>query len=101
MPAKKPVTVLDRCFPRQLDALNFFSSMLAKYRLGDVVGGDDDLLLRELLLRHANYDEKKGSGIEAIVAMLSPEGSPCFGVRRTDGSEVEFSFRRCITQIWR
>lgn len=39
MPAKKPVTVLDRHFPRQLDALNFFSAMLAKYQLGDVVRG--------------------------------------------------------------
>ncbi len=100
MPARKPVTVLSRNFPRQTDALIFFSAMLARYRMGDVVTGEDDLLMRELLSRHENLEDKAGSGVEAIVVMMSPEGSACFGVRRTDGTEVEFSFRRCITQIW-
>lgn len=100
MPARKPITVLHRHFPRQSDALKFFSAMLARYRMGEVVTGEDDLLVRALLSRHENLKEKTGGGVEAIVVMMSPEGSSCFGVRRSDGTEVDFSFRRCITQIW-
>lgn len=96
----KPVTIGEHYFPRQMDAMQFFSSMLGRYTPDQSVAAEDALLLGLLLKRHVRYAEKVGSGVSGFCAMVSPEGSKCFGVVRTDGSRVPFSFQYCVSENW-
>jgi hypothetical protein len=101
MARAKPVQVGLRLFPRQLDALSHFKAILEKYDVGAVVDSPTDIEdLDALLLRHKDLDEKVGRGVLHFVAMFSSEGTKCFGVKRIDGSVVDFSFHRCINQRW-
>lgn len=95
-----PITIGALSFGKQGDAIAFFKSMLSRYRIGDRVSPVDEVHLRELLRRHVNCEEKIGVGIAHIVVMDDGYGWKCFGVERTDGSIEDFTYRRCITQIW-
>lgn len=97
----KPVEVGRRFFPRQLDAINHFSEILASRQLGDEISeGADFEDLQDLLSLHRDCITKIGVGLKAFVVMVSPEGSKCFGVRRNDGTTEDFSFHRCVKQNW-
>lgn len=99
MPSK-PVQIGLRLFPRQKDALDFFSQMLASYRPDQVVSDGDSDDLNQLLKRHVRYDEKVGVGIAGFCVMLSPQGSKCFAVVRTDGTREPFTYKYCVTGLW-
>ena len=99
MPAKA-VTIGDRDFPRQMDALAFFKDMLARYKKGDVVSEDDQRDLSALLERHADRDLKFGTGVDFFRVDADSYGGKCFWVVRRDGTEDDFSYRRCVTGIW-
>lgn len=97
----KPVVLSTRTFPRQLDAVEYFSSILKATAVGSRI--DDEAIhgdLLALLDLHKDRTEKMGVGVAYFTAMISPEGSTCFGVKRHDGSLVDFSFHRCIKQNW-
>lgn len=51
-----------------------------------------------LIERHPSKDEKIGSGIDAIYVRRNPKfpSQRSFWIRRTDGSETDFSYLRCI-----
>lgn len=99
MPAK-PLAIGDRCFPRQMDALSFFKDMLAKYKKGDVVDEVDQRDLMALLERHISKDEKIGDGVDFFRVDADLYGGKCFWLVRKDGSEDDFSYKRCVTGIW-
>lgn len=96
----KPMTLGKRHFPRQLDAMEFFSAMLGGYHPDEDIEGDDAELLSLLLRRHIRYEEKAGPGIRGFCTMIAPEGSKCFGVIRVDGSRVPFSYKYCVSENW-
>ena len=100
MPRAKPLTIGKRYFPRQKDAIEFFSSILQRYYADQDVDGEDAELLRLLLRRHIRYSDKVGPGLRGFCAMISPEGSKCFGVVRIDGTREPFSYIYCISQNW-
>lgn len=100
MSRAKPVTIGNRFYRRQSDALAFFKAMLARYGVGEDVAEEDESDLRALLARHVNYEEKAGSGVAGFCTMLAPEGSKCFGVQRTDGTVVPFTYISCVTGRW-
>lgn len=83
-----------------MDALGFFKVMLARYKKGDVVGEEDQEDLLALLDRHANREKKVGVGIDFFRVDADFYGGKCFWLVRKDGSEEDFSFRRCVTGIW-
>lgn len=99
MPAK-PLTVGTREFARQSDAIEFFKDMLGRYKKGDVVSDTDETDLRRLLDRHISRDEKIGSGVDYFRVESDLYGGKCFWIVRTDGSQIDFTYRRCITGIW-
>ena len=51
-----------------------------------------------LIMRHPSKDEKIGSGIDAIYVRQNPmfPTQRSFWIRRTDGTETDFSYLRCI-----
>ncbi|MGY3232142.1 hypothetical protein ACVWWJ_003626 [Luteibacter sp. HA06] len=99
MPAK-PIKIGNRDFARQGDAISFFKDMLGRYAIGAKVATDDAVDLTNLLLRHVHYGEKVGSGIAYFKVDADLYGWKCFWIVRHDGSEVDFTYRRCITGIW-
>ena len=53
--------------------------------------------MMNLLKHHPSYEEKVGSGIKSIVIKLHPSNQKrYFCAYRTDGSETDFSFHKCI-----
>jgi hypothetical protein len=100
MPRTKPVTIGHRFFERQGEALEFFKAMLARYGVGEDIGEQDESDLRALLARHIHYEEKAGPGVAGFCTMIAPEGSKCFGVVRTDGTIVPFTYISCVTGRW-
>lgn|SRR6185312_7984568 len=96
----KPVPIGDRFFPRQSDALGFFKEMLGRYNIGETVSPDDVKDLDALLSRHRDVVGKIGCGISHYKVQSDGYGGRCFWIVRVDHSEVDFSYRRCITEIW-
>lgn len=98
--AAKPISIGNRKFPRQLDALNFFKQMLARYSPGDRVSDVDAVDLHSLLLRHRDVVKKIGCGVSHFMVQKDGYGGRCFWVVRTDGSQEDFTYKRCVTGIW-
>src|SRR5262249_27747926 len=78
---------------------DFFREMLHRYRLGEVVGAEDDACLDALLGWHPEAAEKRGVGVSHFFVGGSSHGTQCFFIRRADGSEIDFSFRWCVSNI--
>lgn len=96
----KPLTIGQRFFARQKDALDFFKSMLGRYSPGQRVSSEDAIDLSSLLRRHRDYEDKVGAGIDYFVVMDDGHGWKCFGVVRIDGSIIDFTYIYCVTQRW-
>lgn len=92
MPAK-PVTIGLRKFPRQQDALKFFSDMLTRYNAGDRVAEDDAIDLNALLKRHIDVDKKVGVGVDYFKVDKDGYGYKCFWIVRVDSSQVDFTYK--------
>ncbi|PNY75669.1 DUF3223 domain-containing protein [Stenotrophomonas pavanii] len=98
--AAKPVRVGERHFPRQKDALDFFSKMLNSYGKGDRVSDLDAIDLAALLSKHISYEEKAGVGVDHFIVEADGYGGQCFWVVRKDLTKVDFTYKRCVTGIW-
>lgn len=91
-----PVIVGGRVFRTRTDALEQIRHVRDRYPLGAVVtDGDDQEFLLELLALHPEAAEKFGPGVEHFE--VRQNGSTVgFWIIRTDGSETDFSFIRCL-----
>lgn len=72
--------------------------VLNRESIGDTVDGEDLSFLAGLLERHPHAAQKIGPGLVAIF-VGTPPGWPsqrCFWLRRTDGTETDWSFIECI-----
>jgi hypothetical protein len=84
-------------FPTKTAATAHFSKMLRANQAGDVISGDDAAHLQALLDRHPDRDEKIGCGVAEFFVMRHAQYNDIgFGVRRVDGSVVDFSFLECL-----
>lgn len=72
------------------------------YRFKDVTPGTDDFdFLLALLRAHPRGEKKIGAGVEWFFIEHDEYSAPNFGVRRTDGTEVDFSFYKCVSALGR
>lgn len=86
-------------FLSQKKAIEFFSNMLNRYIDGQEVNSDDHEILYELLLRHAEANEKIGNGIKRFYRKKSQDyPTSCFHLERLDGSSTDFSYKDCISR---
>lgn len=99
MPAK-PLRIGVRDFPRQMDALNFYKEMLGKYPVGQRVSEEDAVDLHALLARHKDVGHKIGCGVSHFQVEKDGYGGRCFWIVRVDGSQEDFTYKRCVTGIW-
>lgn len=106
MPAQ-PVTLDSFSWPTQTAALNAFKDILRNsgYGVGDII--DDpihDLMLREVVDRHPDRDEKVGPGIDHFFIGLTADGGRVavrpdaigIWIRHTDGQPVDFSYQTAV-----
>lgn len=100
MARAKETLIGSRIFPRQADALAHFKAMLNRYALWEPVTGTDASDLDALIRRHKDVAEKIGSGIHSFKVIKDEYQGRCFGIERTDGTMVDFSYIRCVTMRW-
>ena len=94
----QPVILGDTTFKSESAARVFFQSMLRKYKPGDRVSSEDEVLLGHLIKRHPESHGKIGEGIDHFEVMSHTFNSQCFSVHRTDGSFEDFSYKWCISE---
>ena len=93
----KPIELATITFEKQGDATAFFSAMLNRYQVGETVNDADSLHLSALLVRHPDYKDKVGCGVDHFEVMRSPDhGTNCFRIVRTDKRGTDFSLGHCI-----
>jgi hypothetical protein len=83
-------------FKFQKDAIEYFKSMLNRYRNGQTVVGDDHDILLALLERHPEADKKIGCGVNRLYKDKTDMPKSCFWIERKDGSKTDFSYRTAI-----
>lgn len=94
----KPVELGHRSFPTQKAAIEYFRDLLARHAVGDELAGEsaDFRDVRAILERHPERDQKVGCGIDAFIVRLDDNANKMFWLRRTDGTETDFSFYSCV-----
>lgn len=96
----KEISIGRHNFARQLDALAYFKTMLGRYDLWATVSAEDADDLRALLSRHKDVSDKVGTGVRSFKVIKDEYNGRCFGVERSDGTTVDFSYIRCVTSRW-
>ncbi|MFT4279594.1 MAG: DCL family protein [Rhodopseudomonas sp.] len=95
---KRPIAIGNRNYDKVGDANIFYTAMLRRYSIGQVVSKADAVELLALLQRHDELDEKIGRGIAHFEVASAPDGHPgkCFWIVRTDGTRIDFSIKHCL-----
>lgn len=76
---------------------NFIRDILNSYAHGERVKLDDDALLRVLIHRHPDREQKlAGQAISHFEVRHNRYGTLCFCLVRTDGSRDDFSYKKCL-----
>jgi hypothetical protein len=98
--SRKPTLVGSRTFALKKDAEEACRTILYRYRPGErVVDPADERFLLDLLELHPERDSKIGCGIASFEVRSNPRfvKQRSFYLIRTDGSETDFSFVKCLT----
>lgn len=89
------ISIGDMTFATQRKALEYFKQMLGRYRDGEVITGDDALMLHQLILRHP--DNKVGEGVGHFYKARNPDQPTSgFHLVRVDGTATDFSYITCV-----
>jgi hypothetical protein len=94
----RKITLETVAFEKHGDATEFFSRMLNRYSIGDVVVASDGRHLLALLERHDERDDKIGVGVRHFEVNAAPVEfkGKCFWIVRSDGSKIDFSYPHCL-----
>lgn len=86
-------------FAKKGDLENRIQAMVSDYPLMHYVRDSDAALCLNLFRHHPKYREKMGVGIEFIQIRLDLYGNRYFHLIRTDGTDEEISWRKCLAAI--
>lgn len=90
----KPSEIGGMLFPTKTERDNYIQSLLEKG--ARVLEGQEASVVYDLLLLHPDADKKVGTGLKYIKVKKALKGEyNCFWVVREDGSEVDFSYKKC------
>lgn len=90
------VEIGGRVFRTKTEATAFFKAMLARYKAGETVNDRDGLMLRALIERHPERDQKVDVGIRGFYVDMATMGTKCFWLQRIDGTKTDFSYPTCV-----
>jgi hypothetical protein len=94
-----PVQLGNESFPKKGDVEVRIRALIQSYPIMGFVEGKDKILCLELFKYHPNYPEKLGDGIAAIQVGLDEYGKRYFHLHRTDDSDDDISWPKCLTAI--
>jgi len=91
----------DKSFKTKKELEEYVRHKLASIRTNSrkfyEVKNNDFKFLLELFKRHPSYNEKRGSGIAKILVGPNPSGASHIVLKRTDGTEIDISWKICIS----
>jgi len=90
----REIVIGTRVYNRKQDAESAIYEVRDRY-VGANAMSDDDEFLRDLVALHPDAEEKIGQGIDHFEARRNGNNI-CFRVVRTDGTETDFSFLKCL-----
>lgn len=96
---KKEVTLGGKKFTSRSEVISHARPMLEK---GGELSEEDATFVKDLLSHHANAATKVGPGIKSIKAGCNPKwpDTKCFVLSRTDGTEDDFSYIKCVNLLF-
>lgn len=96
--ARSPLQISARSFASRTEAKDFARSIMARYRVGEIITAFDDLFLRDLVAIHPKAHQKIGCGIAHFTTQIDSvwRKTRHFVLVRSDGTETDFSFHTCI-----
>ena len=98
MGKKCPITIGEYEFGTKLEAKAAVQKVLNRHQLRDRLTGDEDIFIRDLIALHPATEDKIGCGISHIEIRTDPNygTTRCFYIVRTDGSDTDVSYIKCI-----
>ncbi|KAK4263359.1 hypothetical protein QN277_028781 [Acacia crassicarpa] len=75
-----------------------------RYMVGEQLTDEDEqVVVDKLLAYHPHYEDKIGCGLESVMVDRHPmfSHSKCLFVVRTDGGQIDFSYRKCLHEYIR
>jgi hypothetical protein len=93
---KIKIQIGELVFATKAEAIEHFRQMLYRYELGDAINEADARELLWLLERHPSSEQKRGVGVLGFVVSQAPYNSRGFKIIRTDWTDTDFSYRKCI-----
>lgn len=93
----KPQIIANRTFPTKKSLQDEIKRILHQSPLDQKLEGDDYKLIRALLDRHPQAEQKVGCGVRSIFVVKFPPYCSCgFELVRIDGSRTDFSYLQCL-----
>lgn len=97
MARAQPIEIAGIAFAKKGEALEYLKNMLNTYSPEERVNEEDACFLALALENHPEAKEKIGPGIKGFFVRRADYSTQCFWVERTDGTEVKFSYKSCVT----
>lgn len=101
-----PYKLAGKTFKTKETLTNYFKYILNNSELNKSLEGQWEYEVIELIKQHSKADEKIGSGISHIVVEKhldsytgQPAKHPHFHIYRTDGTNIDFSYYKCIRNM--
>lgn len=98
--SKGPYQLGTEIFRTKEAANEYIQTILYRYQDGEELGEEDLEFMVEVLKHHPRAHEKIGTGVRAIRVQRETQwGTMQFAVVRTDGSDTDFSFKKCLYPV--
>lgn len=101
-----PYILADKTFKTKETLTNYFKYILNNSELNESLTGQWKYEVIELIKQHSKAEEKIGTGIQSIVVekhfdeyTQKPAKYPHFHIYRVDGSDIDFSYYKCIRNM--
>lgn len=97
-------TICNEQFKNKEEIGEYVRQITKSYRYGEPLSDEhEQFMLTLLAYRGERYFEKVGCGVDHVYIQDSPGSHgkiyPCFYIYRIDGSEADFSWRKCVDDI--
>jgi hypothetical protein len=93
------IVIGNEAFKTKKAATEKVQEILYSYKPNEFLNFENKIFIENLIFNHPNSEEKIGSGIQGIQVRQNPfyKNTRNFYIVRTDSSETDFSFLKCIT----
>ena len=85
-------------FPSKTTLIEWLKTILSEcHESGRAMTEEEKAVLSDLAHKHPEFEAKAAGRFRSVIVMRDPKyGSPCFGILRTDGAMIDFSYKNCL-----